>query len=107
MKMDSKQQKECILALKRAILEQLGDHIGNSFEAVPVINASVYTGAADPGQWAPRAVAVIHCESGIPNGSYDVEVSEKWFNITNELQGLGHDVFVETINDAVKAVYEL
>ena len=107
MKMSKKQQTECILALKRAILERLGEYIGNSFEAVPQINKDVYTGTEDPGQWAPSAVAVVHCESGIPSGSYEPAAAETWFEVDDELQGLGFNVFHENVNAAVIAFYEL
>lgn len=93
--------------LKKQIYLKFQDDIGSPKESREIINKAVYTSKNDPGQWSPNAIAVIHCESGIPNGDYDPDIAEKWINISDALQDLGHNVFIETINPAVKAVYNL
>jgi len=93
--------------LKKQIYLKLQDDIGSPKESREIINKAVYTGKDDPGQWSPDAIAIIHCESGIPSGDYDPDIAETWINISDALQDLGHSVFIESINPAVKAVYNL
>ena len=67
------------------------------------IAEDTYTGKDDPGEWAPKAHAVIHCESGIPNGSYEPFIYDKWFEVSDKLG----DMFVEHQNAAVIAVWDV
>ena len=94
--------------IKAAIIAELGSFIGDSIDEIkPVIDGAVYTGKDDPGQWAPKAIAVIHCESGIPSGYYDSEIQDSWTTIENQLQEMGYNIYIETINAAVKAFYPI
>ena len=89
--------------LKSAILKEFGGYISESGErAMEIIDQSVYTGKGDPGQWSPDALAVIHCESGVPHGYYNHYIGERWYKVGDEL-----DVIIEDYNCAVKCVYEL
>lgn len=67
------------------------------------VEGSTYTGEDDPGGWSPNAVAIIHCEDEIPNGSYDDSgrILDMWFKVS-ELLG---DLYCEHINAAVIGVY--
>jgi hypothetical protein len=66
-----------------------------------MIEESTYTGKDDPGEWAPRAKVVIHCESGIPDPSW----IDPWCEVGDILAE--QDLFYEPINMAVVAVYEI
>lgn len=66
-----------------------------------IVERDTFTGADDPGGWSPGAVAIIHCENGIPNGAYETHVLDKWFEVS-ELLG---DLYCEHINAAVIGVY--
>ena len=66
------------------------------------VDRDVYAGRDDPGGWAPKAVAVIHCEGGIPNANDFMENLEKWCEVSERLG----DLFCEPINGAVIAVYK-
>ena len=61
----------------------------------------IYSGKGDPGGWAPRALAVIHCENGLDTGHYDTRVSEAWFELQDET-----GLLFEPVNAAVIAVYK-
>lgn len=55
----------------------------------------------DPGEWAPDSFAVIHGESiGLPGPTVALE---QWLEVSNHLDGY----YVENINEAVAAVYEV
>ena len=89
--------------LKSAILRTFGGYISdNEGRAMEIINDAVYTGADDPGQWSPDALAVIHCEFGIPHGYYNYRLGERWYEVGDEL-----GVIIEDYNCAVKCVYPL
>lgn len=67
------------------------------------VERDVFTGKTDPGQWSPRAEVVIHTEGAIPSdGGYSVSITEKWFAVTEKLDGL----FCEPVNGAVVAVHK-
>ena len=95
--------KSRLQRVKDAIVEVFGSLIeaGTGRKAQEVVDKDVYTGESDPGQWSPTAVAIIHCEDGIPNGTYDNVIIEKWFDVTNLLG----DMYVEHVNAAVIAVW--
>jgi len=96
--------------IKALITKTFADHEGyTQSEYRDIVDGAVYTGEDDPGQWSPNAVAVVHCESGIPSGLYDdtSDVQQMWIDIDEELRELGHDIFVEDINAAVKAYYKI
>ena len=90
--------------IRAAILKHFGEVISSDPErAREIVEQDTYTGQDDPGGWSPEAVAIIHCESGIPSGLYNAQLFEKWFSVSNELDGL----FCEHINAAVIGVYEV
>ena len=70
-----------------------------------LLEECVYSARTDPGQWAPRGVAVINQELGyLPSGDYYEPMGmEKWFEVSAKLPG---GAYVETINAAVSAVYK-
>jgi hypothetical protein len=86
-----------------AIMEVWGYFISDDpMRARQIIENGTYTGKNDPGGWAPEAEVVIHCESGIPNGSYEPRELERWFRVSDILG----DLYCEHINAAVIAVYK-
>lgn len=96
---------ESILKVVRAeILRHFGKAIHDDPDrARRIIESSTFLASEDPGQWAPRATVVIHCEDGIPNGSFEgPEILERWQLVSRALPG--H--FIEHINSAVIGVYE-
>jgi len=99
--MKRNKESDILHDVRAAIFEVFGDYIsGDARRALKIIKEATFLADEDPGQWAPNAAAVIHCESGIPNGLYD-GLYEKWFNVSAMLKS--H--YCEHINAAVIAVY--
>ena len=88
--------------IREAIFQEFGMFISDDDEkAKQIIRESTYLGSEDPGEWAPDATAVIHCESGVPSGDYETHLLTKWFRVSDRLE----THYVEHINGAVIAVY--
>ena len=88
--------------IREAILQEFCFFISDDKEkSKQIIKDSTYLGNEDPGEWAPDATAVIHCESGIPSGDYEPLLLTKWFRVSDRLE----THYVEHINGAVIAVY--
>ncbi len=66
-----------------------------------IIEEATFLGEDDPGEWAPNADVVIHCESGIPSGSWNPKELEMWFEVSDKLK----THFCEHVNSAVIGVY--
>lgn len=58
-----------------------------------------FTGEGDPGEWAPDADVVIHCEHGLPSPDFDT-----WFWTGVMIPALP-GYLVEPINGCIVAVY--
>lgn len=87
-------------ALKKHFPQHLPEDEG---EAAELLERCVIDPDEDPGQWSPHAKAIIIAES-IPLPSMaEVEDINVWMAASDELKG--H--FIEHINSAVAAVYEL
>ncbi|MAF79862.1 hypothetical protein CL629_02155 [bacterium] len=98
--MAKKEQKKLLLKeTRKAIIEVFGD-----FVAAENINESVYLSENDPGGWAPEAHIIINTENGLPSDIYDPFLAEKWIKVSDMLPD---DYFVETINGAIMAVYDI
>jgi len=84
---------------KRAIYEVFGDIVDKD-----IIDKSVVHPLDDPGEWAPRSNAVIYHETGLPNSCDSWDGMEKWSEVSDKIPG---DYYVEAMNSAVSAVYEI
>lgn len=91
--------------VRRAIFDVFGDNVvfGDIEASRKIIEKSTYTGAEDPGQWAPEAAVIIHCEEGLDSGCYNSFFMEKWFEVNDKL---GDELLVEHFNAAIIAVYQ-
>jgi hypothetical protein len=70
------------------------------------VMASVFTPEEDPGEWAKNSVMVVHCESGIPDKYTYEEAMPVWEAVEIELsEAIGREVYFESINSAVSALY--
>jgi len=85
--------------VRQALLRHFGPMIGP--DAKQIIKEATFTGRTDPGEWSPKACVVVHCESGIPSGTYSIREQEKWFDISRELG----DIYAEHVNSCVVAFY--
>jgi hypothetical protein len=57
--------------------------------------------------WSPKAMVIVHTESGIPNPcGYDGQFFESWFKIDRELKSMGFNLSHEPVNGAVVAFWE-
>ena len=91
--------KQLLKETRKAINEVFGDYVSKE-----VVNKSVYLSENDPGEWAPEAHVIICTERGLPSDSYDPFLAEKWYKVSEMLP---NDYFIETINGAIMAVYDL
>lgn len=102
--------KDRVQEVRDAVAEVFGEYMNPYMtvqsdldeEVRKCVDRDIYSGEDDPGGWSRNAVAVIHCESGIPNGAYDNHILEMWHEVCDKLPGL----FVEHYNAAVICVYE-
>ena len=96
--------KQIILSqLRDAIKENFWQFLGDTPEdpiVDSIVRRSTYLAEDDPGGWAPRAVCVVHTESGLPNGAYDWRIEDLWFKVSNSLP-----IYHEPVNGAVIAWY--
>lgn len=92
-----------VQAVKKVLFEVFGDLVSEK-----TINASVFSGKSDPGQWSSQAKVVVHTENGIPHPlNYDSStIYEKWEEVNKKLQALGKNLYHEYVNGAVIAFYE-
>ena len=98
--MVKKEQKKLLLKeTKKAIAEVFGE-----YATAETINESVYLSENDPGEWAPEAHIIINTENGLPSDAYNPFLAEKWFEVSDKLPD---DYFIETINGAIMAVYDI
>jgi hypothetical protein len=91
--------KELLKQTRKAINEVFGSYVTKE-----TVNESVYLSENDPGEWAPDAHVIICTENGLPSDSYDPFLAEKWFEVSDKLP---NDYFIETINGAIMAVYDI
>jgi len=99
----NRETDEAVLArVRQSILKVFGRYISEDVKtARRIIEQSTFTGKDDPGGWSRNAAVIIHTESGIPNGSWDTRMFEKWFSVSELLT----DHFCEHVNGAVIGVY--
>jgi hypothetical protein len=90
---------------KQAVIEAIHKVFGD-FVDKDRIKKAVFTGKSDPGQWSPKALVVVHTESGIPNPCNYPELYDKWYKINDELKQMGFNLSFEPVNGAVIAFYE-
>ena len=91
--------KQLLKETRKAINEVFGDYVSKE-----VVNKSVYLSEDDAGGWAPEAHVIICTERGLPSDTYDPFLAEKWFAVSDKLP---NDYFIETINGAIMAVYDI
>ena len=91
--------KQLLKETRKAINEVFGDYVSKE-----VVSKSVYLSEDDTGDWAPEAHVIICTESGLPSDVYDPFLAEKWHEVSAKLP---NDYFIETINGAIMAVYDI
>ena len=91
--------KQLLKETRKAINEVFGDYVSKE-----VVSKSVYLSEDDTGGWAPEAHVIICTETGLPSDVYDPFLAEKWHQVSAKLP---NDYFIETINGAIMAVYDL
>jgi hypothetical protein len=91
--------KQLLKETRKVIGEVFGKYVSKD-----TIAKSVYLSEDDPGEWAPESHIIINTENGLPSDAYDPFVAEKWFEVSDRLP---NDYFVETINGAIMAVYDI
>jgi hypothetical protein len=91
--------KQLLKQTRKAINEVFGDYVSKD-----TITKSVYLSEDDPGEWAPNSHVTICTEDGLPSDSYDPFIAEGWFKVSEMLPA---DYYVETINSAIMAVYDI
>ena len=70
-------------------------------EAKALLNKHIFTGADDPGQWSPGALAIVHIEStGIPGNEEIV-----WIELWSAASELLDDAYFEQVNGGVVSVH--
>jgi hypothetical protein len=91
--------KQLLKQTRKAINEVFGDYVSKD-----TITQSVYLSENDPGEWAPNSHIIICTENGLPSDAYDPFIAEGWFKVSEMLPA---DYYVETINSAIMAVYDI
>ena len=60
----------------------------------------------DRGQWSPKSIMVVYTEDGIPDRFDYPSWDKNWVKVENELSALlGKNVYFESVNSAVQALY--
>ena len=91
--------KQLLKQTRKAINEVFGELVSKE-----TVTKSVYLSEDDTGGWAPEAHVIICTENGLPSDAYDPFVAEGWFKVSEMLPA---DYYVETINSAIMAVYDI
>mgnify|MGYP005825656527 CR=1 FL=1 len=91
--------KELLEETRRAIAEVFGE-----FVRTEDINESICPTKDHPGGWAPGSHVVISTENGLPTDAYEPFLAEKWMEVTDRLPD---GYFIQTINPAIMAVYDI
>ena len=92
-------KKQLLKETRKAINEVFGDYVSKE-----TVNKSVYLSEDDAGGWAPEAHVIICTEMGLSSDVYDPFLAEKWHQVSEKLP---NDYFIETINGAIMAVYDI
>jgi hypothetical protein len=70
------------------------------------IDRDVWEPELDPGRWSPTSLLVVHTE-GILRDPYTYNTQEKWDKVENALREKLGNVYFESINCAVWALYRV
>jgi hypothetical protein len=64
--------------------------------------------STDPGEWSPKSLLIILHESGLPDEFQCPASKPYWDHLEKELQEIfGFEVFIESVNAAVSAVWKV
>lgn len=89
---------------REALFKVFGELVSsNEAEAKRLIEQHTHVPENEPGGWAPNSVVVIIAEAIPLPGLYEVRDIDAWDRVSEEIPG--H--FVEHVNAAVAAVYEV
>ena len=91
--------KKLLKETRKAINEVFGEFVSKE-----TVNKAVYLSEDDAGEWAPEAHVIICTETGLPSDVYDPFLADKWNAVSDKLPD---DYFIETINSAIMAVYDI